>query len=68
LPWVLTSHIQEGFIPTDIQPLTFSSVAPGFNPGETNSIKYSGLQSNVFDEFIMVLVDMEQDIGLKPDD
>jgi hypothetical protein len=32
----------------------------------TESKKYSGLQSNIFGEFIVVLVDAEQDIGLKP--
>jgi hypothetical protein len=65
---VSTSRIQEGFIPTDIQVLTFSLVAPDFSPGLTNSIKYSGLQSNIFNRFIVVLVVTEQDIGLKPED
>jgi hypothetical protein len=68
LSQVSTSRIQEGFIPTDIQVLTFSSVAPDFSPGLTDSIKYSGLQSNIFNGFIVALIVTEQDIGLKPED
>jgi hypothetical protein len=34
----------------------------------TDTIKYSGLQSNVFNKFIVILVETVKDLGLKPDD